>query len=125
MAEKVYAMLDGHTARSALATMFPEGSAVDEIRRRAKERQDAEPEANNHAVDETVIDDIANEVRTLGEEQSKTSVGPALKSILEQRLSPSSPHPPCIVVANHSGGREQLLIGGSTPDMMANPEPCE
>lgn len=122
---KVYTMLDGHTARSALATMFPEGSAFDEISRRVKERQDAGPGANNHAVSEAVIDDIATEVRTLGEELSKTSVSPALKSILEQRLSPSSPHPPFIVVFNHSGGREQLLIGGSTPDNDGNPEPRE
>ncbi|MCZ7861516.1 hypothetical protein O9X98_08900 [Agrobacterium salinitolerans] len=66
---KVYAVVNGSLAQTALATMFPDGSAQAEINRRIKERQGAD--LDYYDVRDCVIEDIANEVRMLCEKLSK------------------------------------------------------
>ncbi len=98
---KVYGTVSGALARSALATMFPDGSALSEIQRRIKERQEAD--LHYYDVREFVIDDIANEVRSLCEKMDVAdgSVG--------------RPRVPFVALLTLRDGTEQILFGGDTP----------
>ncbi|MCV9963876.1 hypothetical protein OIU34_18530 [Pararhizobium sp. BT-229] len=98
---KVYAAVNGSLARSALATMFPDGSAQAEINRRIKERQEAD--LHYFDVRDAVIEDIANEVRSLCEKLS----------MADENLG--QPRAPFIALLTLRDGTERLLFGGHTP----------